>query len=115
MNINGRLGGFNPYYQANQRKMTQKPVEEEPKLKDVKPQGNESTQPKREETVHYWSDYKGNKFFLTNSDDEWGDKREIIHLPDGTACVFYYDDYGHKIKQEIYKNGSSDPFISWDL
>ncbi|MDO5307178.1 MAG: hypothetical protein Q4E83_05410 [bacterium] len=114
MNINGRLGCFNPYF-ANQRKMTQKPAEEEPKLKDVKPQGNESTQPKREKTIHNYSDGKGNHYFLTSSDYEWGDKRQITHYPNGTACVFYYDDNGRAIKQELYKNGSTEPYVSWNL
>ena len=114
MNINGRLG-FNPYYQANQRKATQKPAEEEPKLKDVKPQGNESTQPKREEIIHEYSDGKGNRYFLNSLVDEWGDKRRITYYPDGTACVFSYNDNGRAIKQELYKNGSSDQYVSWNL
>ena len=89
MNINGRLGGFNPYYQANQRKMTQKPAEEEPKLKDVKPQANESTQPKRDETKYYKEDANGNLVF----DKEVRDGRAhdvYITYNDGVEGWFMY-------------------------
>ena len=78
--IGGRLGGFNPYYQ---KRMTQKPAEEEPK-KDVKPQGNESTQPKREETIHFTSDGK-NLHRIGYDDDGYGDRRQILHNSDGTT------------------------------
>ena len=79
--IGGRLGDFNPYYQ---RRMTQKPAAEEPK-KDVKPQGNESTQPKREETKYYEQGEDGNLKLIKEENDGYGDRRQILHNSDGTT------------------------------
>ena len=105
MNINGRLGGFNPYYQANQRKMTQKPAEEEPKLKDVKPQGNESTQPSRNETVHFTSDGK-NLHEIGYDNDAYGDRRQILHNSDGTYVVRTELRDGGALLEKYDKNGN---------
>ena len=106
MNINGRLGGFNPYYQANQRKMTQKPAEEEPKLKDVKPQGNESTQPKRDETKYYKQGEDGNLKLIKEENDGYA-RDKCIFMKDGSIISEHYDENGKMTKTRTYPNGTT--------
>ena len=106
MNINGRLGGFNPYYQANQRKMTQKPAEEEPKLKDVKPQGNESTQPQRDETKYYEQGEDGNLKLIKEENDGFARDRYIF-MKDGSRIFEHYDENGRMTKTRTYPDGTT--------
>ena len=110
--IGGRLGGFiNPYLQTNQRKATtqKQAAEEEPKLKDVKPQGNESTQPSRNETVHYYRDKDGKAHIISYIDDQYGEALEVCHNSDGTADVYYTNADGRTGKHAKYENGNPNP------
>ena len=102
--IGGRLGG-NPYLQTNQRRMTQKPAEEEPK-KDVKPQGNESTQPKREETKYYEQGEDGNLKLIKEENDGYA-RDKCIFMKDGSIISEHYDENGKMTKTRTYPNGTT--------
>ncbi len=105
--IGGRLGGFiNPYLQTNQRKATQKPAEEEPKLKDVKPQGNESTQPKRDETKYYEQGEDGNLKLIKEENDGFA-RDKYIFMKDGSTIFEHYDENGKMTKTRTYPNGTT--------
>ena len=98
--IGGRLGGFNPYYQ---KRMTQKPAEEEPK-KDVKPQGNESTQPQRDETKYYEQGEDGNLKLIKEENDGYA-RDKCIFMKDGSIISEHYDENGKMTKTRTYPNG----------
>ena len=100
--IGGRLGDFNPYYQ---RRMTQKPAAEEPK-KDVKPQGNESTQPKREETKYYEQGEDGNLKLIKEENDGYA-RDKCIFMKDGSIISEHYDENGKMTKTRTYPNGTT--------
>ena len=100
--IGGRLGDFNPYYQ---RRMTQKSAAEEPK-KDVKPQGNESTQPKREETKYYEQGEDGNLKLIKEENDGFARDRYIF-MKDGSTIFEHYDENGKMSKTQTFPDGTT--------